>query len=261
MKIVLRSLFVLFIGLAFVACDSAKDSNQLSTIESIKIKDRLVIGVKDNVPSFGYLNKETGKIEGFEIDIAKLLTKAILGDETKLVTIPVSDRTRGRMLDTKRVDAIIATFSATKLREYIYTFSSPYYQNQIGCLVKKDPSITSIEDLNNKIIGVYGGSTSKKAIDDLLLDLNMTFDIKTYQDYGWIKAELISGNIDAFCIDRAVLLEYVDEHTRILDYGFSLENYGIATRKDDPEFAEFIDEFVKTHKSDILNLINKWNIK
>src|SRR5262249_22505610 len=54
----------------------------------------LVAGVNAGAYKLGYLNPETGKIEGFEIDLVRELARAIFGDPTKyrLVALSVPQR-------------------------------------------------------------------------------------------------------------------------------------------------------------------------
>jgi ABC-type amino acid transport substrate-binding protein len=39
-------------------------------LEKIKAKGTLVVGVKHQVPPFGFLDTETGKLAGFDVDLA-----------------------------------------------------------------------------------------------------------------------------------------------------------------------------------------------
>ena len=107
--------------------------------KAIKDRDVLKVGVKVDVPKFGYKNAETGKIEGFEIDLAKQVAKKILGDENKVEFQGVTAKTRGPLLDNGEVDMDVATFTITEERKKSYNFSDPYLKDGVGLLVKKEP--------------------------------------------------------------------------------------------------------------------------
>jgi putative glutamine transport system substrate-binding protein len=80
-------------------------------IKAIKDRGTLKVGVKVDVPKFGFKDPKTNKIEGFEIDIAKAIAKKILGDENKVELQAVTAKTRGPLLDNGEVDMIAATFT------------------------------------------------------------------------------------------------------------------------------------------------------
>ncbi|MDR1970466.1 MAG: transporter substrate-binding domain-containing protein, partial [Treponema sp.] len=80
----------------------------------------LKVGVKSDVPGFGLLNPDTGKYEGLEIDMAKLIAKEIFGDENRVAFTPVTAKTRGPLLDNGDIDFVIATFTVTEERKLTY---------------------------------------------------------------------------------------------------------------------------------------------
>ncbi len=86
-------------------------------IKAIKDRGVLKAGVKVDVPKFGYKDPQSGKVEGFEIDLTKAIAKKILGDETKIDVQGVTAKTRGPLLDNGEVDMVIATFTITEERK------------------------------------------------------------------------------------------------------------------------------------------------
>ncbi|ABK83125.1 transporter substrate-binding domain-containing protein [Campylobacter fetus] len=259
-----KGLLILGTGLVFAACSSntSSDSKEAnSNLENIKSKGIFTAGVKDDVPGFGLLNKQTGKIEGFEIDIAKLLSKHILGDENKVKLVSVTAKTRGPMLDNSTLDAVIATFTITDERKKTYDYTTPYYKDAVGLLVRKDGGVNTLKDLEGGTIGVSMSSTSKKSILEAAKNLGIELKFNEYPDYPSIKAALDAKRIDAFSVDKSILLGYIDDNSVILDESFAPQEYGIATRKNDPEFSKYVDEFVIANKSQIDELAKKWGLK
>jgi beta-glucosidase/6-phospho-beta-glucosidase/beta-galactosidase/ABC-type amino acid transport substrate-binding protein len=61
-----------------------------------KIQERgyLIVGVKDNVPGFGYRDPNTDEFSGLEIDLARSIAQTILGDSSKIRFRPVSTQER-----------------------------------------------------------------------------------------------------------------------------------------------------------------------
>ena len=75
--VLILSSFVLA-SLLFIPCLAAPAD--APEIKAIKNRGVLKVGVKVDVPNFGYRDPKTGKIDGFEIELARILAKEILGD-------------------------------------------------------------------------------------------------------------------------------------------------------------------------------------
>ncbi|STP11087.1 amino acid ABC transporter [Helicobacter cinaedi] len=229
-------------------------------LDDIKKRGEIVVGVKNDVPRFALLDQKTKEIQGFEVDVAKLLAKSILGDEKKIKLIAVNAKTRGPLLDNGSIDAVIATFTITPERKRTYNFSQPYYKDAVGLLVLKEKGYKSIADMKNTTIGVAQAATSKKAIDTAAKKLGVNVKFNEFPDYPSIKAALDAKRVDAFGVDKSILLGYVDDKSEILPDSFEPQEYGIVSPKKDKEFAAFIDKFVKDNKAQIDELATKWGL-
>lgn len=229
-------------------------------LDDIKKRGEIVVGVKNDVPRFALLDQKTKEIQGFEVDVAKLLAKSILGDEKKIKLVAVNAKTRGPLLDNGSIDAVIATFTITPERKRTYNFSQPYYKDAVGLLVLKEKGYKSIADMKNTTIGVAQAATSKKAIDTAAKKLGVNVKFNEFPDYPSIKAALDAKRVDAFGVDKSILLGYVDDKSEILPDSFEPQEYGIVSPKKDKEFAAFIDKFVKDNKAQIDELATKWGL-
>jgi len=80
--------------------DKGDDSTAAAegVLETIKERDKLIVGVKFDTKLFGLKDPATGNVEGFDIDVAKLLAKEILGDENKIELVEVTSKTRMPLL-------------------------------------------------------------------------------------------------------------------------------------------------------------------
>lgn len=229
-------------------------------LDDIKAKGQLVVGVKNDVPHYALLDQATGEIKGFEVDVAKMLAKSILGDENKIKLVPVNAKTRGPLLDNGSVDVVIATFTITPERKKIYNFSEPYYQDAIGLLVLKEKGYKSLADMKGATIGVAQAATTKKVITQAAQKEGIEVKITEFPDYPTIKAALDAKRVDAFSVDKSILLGYVDSKSEILPDSFEPQAYGIVSKKSDTAFADYINDFVKNNKQSIDELAKKWGL-
>lgn len=232
----------------------------------------LKVGTKIDVPKFGLQNTATGDMEGVEIDLAYEIAGKIFGctaaeaKDKKLVSFQgVTAKTRGPLLDNGEVDLVIATYTITPERKETWNFSTPYYTDAVGLMVLKDSGITSIEDLDGKIIGVSQGSTTKEGFKAYVaekgLDVNPEFE--EFDGYPSLAAALAAKNIDVFSVDRAILAGYNDDTTLILEDRFAEQDYGVASKLDNKGLAELVDGVVTGLKDSgtMDTMLKDWGIE
>ena len=232
-------------------------------VKAIYDRGELNVGVKSDVPRFGCYDDETNTIDGFEVDIARAISNKIFGNPDKINLQGVTSKTRGPLLENDQLDLVIATFTITDERKKIYNFSKPYYTDGVGMMVKKNSGIKSINDLNGKTIGVVKGTTSRKAIQDVVDKYAIKVQFAESGTYPELKEALTTGRIDVFSVDTAILYGYLDDSTDILKDHFSQQNYGIACKKSNTGLAELIDKTIAEMKQngEMDKLLQKWGLK
>ncbi|MDR2796678.1 MAG: transporter substrate-binding domain-containing protein [Spirochaetaceae bacterium] len=259
----LKKLF-LFVSAALliVTASACKKQEDASGTAAIKRAGVLKVGVKADVPGFGLFNTSTNQYEGLEIEIAKLLAKEILVDSGKVRFEPVTAKTRGPLLDNGELDMIIATFTITDERKLTYNFSTPYYTDAVGMLVKKSSGISRLADLNGKMIGVAQSATSKEAIDAAAKAIGVTLQFAEFSTYPEIKAALDSGRVDVFSVDKSILNGYLDSESVILPDEFSPQPYGVTTKLSNKALADYVDGLIQEWLGDgtIPALIEQFNL-
>ncbi|AET66231.1 periplasmic component of amino acid ABC-type transporter/signal transduction system [Desulfosporosinus orientis DSM 765] len=237
-------------------------SGEPADVQAIKDRGVLKVGVKVDVPNFGYKDPKTGEIDGLEIDLAKAVSKKIFGEE-KIEPTAVTAKTRGPLLDSGDVDLVIATFTITEERKKSYNFSDPYFTDGVKLMVKKDSGIKSLKDLDGKKIGVAQSATSKKAIQEAADKIGVKVDFLEFSTYPEIKAALDSGRVDCFSVDGSILFGYLDDTTAILDDSFSPQDYGVASKMGNDGLAKLVNDTIGEMKSsgELDKLVQKWGLK
>jgi aspartate/glutamate/glutamine transport system substrate-binding protein len=243
--------------------DGADTNKAAGSVEAIKARGTLKVGVKVDIPKFGYKDPKTNEITGFEIDIARAIAKKITGDAGKVDLQAVTAKTRGPLLDNGEIDLVIATFTITEERKQSYNFSDPYFVDGVGLLVKKSAGISSLKDLNGKNIGVAQSATTKQAIQKEAEKLGIKVNFLEFGTYPEIKSALDAGRVDCFSVDGSILSGYVDDSTAILSDRFSPQNYGVASKKSNEELAAFVNTTIAEMKKsgEIDKLIEKWALQ
>ena len=73
MKKVIFLLLITFFTLSLTGCSGSKEPKDL--LSKIKFKNKIVIGIKNDSKPFGYI--ENGELKGFDVDIAKSVSKML----------------------------------------------------------------------------------------------------------------------------------------------------------------------------------------
>ncbi len=229
------------------------------TIDAIKKRGKLVAGVKFDTNLFGLKNPSSGKVEGFDIDIAKAIAKKILGDENKLELKEVTSKTRIPMLQNGEIDLIIATMTITEERKQQVEFSDIYFMAGQSILVKKGSPLKSVADLKkgDKVLAVKG-STSATNIRQKVPDATI-LEFENYQDaFTALKA----GQGVALTTDNAILFGMMkqDANYEVVGGTFTDEPYGIAMPKGDTGFAGVVNQLLGDMKKsgDYDKLYESW---
>ncbi|MFB6891196.1 glutamate ABC transporter substrate-binding protein [Kitasatospora sp. NPDC056327] len=130
-------------------------------VKAIKARRSLVVGIDLNSYRWGSRNPNTGQLEGFDIDLAKAIGTAIMGDPDKVVLKSVPTAERIRFIQEGRVDIIVRTMSITCDRMEQIAFSRPYFKTSQRVVVpKSNPARTLDEALNGARVCAAAGSSS-----------------------------------------------------------------------------------------------------
>lgn len=218
------------------------------TIDAIKKRGKLLAGVKYDTKLFGLKDPATGKVEGFDVDMAKAIAKKVLGDENKVDLIEVTSKTRIPMLKNGDIDIIVATMTITEERKQEVDFSDIYFKAGQSLLVKKGSPIQSINDLKKGVkVLTAKGSTSATNIRQKAPDATV-LEFDNYQDaFTALKA----GQGDAVTTDNAILYGMTKQDPDFVVVGgtFTDEPYGMAIRKGDAGFVALVNDLLKEMKA------------
>jgi ABC-type amino acid transport substrate-binding protein len=212
-------------------------------------KGKIVVGVKFDVPPMGALNPAVNKPEGFDVDIAKQIAKAIFGDENKVEFVEAITKNREPFLTEDKVDMVVATYTITDARKQIIDFSNPYYVAGQSILVRKDyTAINKLEDMNGKKVCTQQGSTSEQKVRSAVPQA----DLLTLATISECALALQDKRIDAVTTDdiQLVGISIKDPNTKLVGGVFTSEPYGIGMKQGRPEFVQFVNDQLAAMEKD-----------
>ncbi|KRM44324.1 transporter substrate-binding domain-containing protein [Lentilactobacillus parafarraginis] len=264
MKKILSKIGLVFALLIMVvslgACSQSSSGAKRDVLKDDKQSNTITWGVKADTKLFGLMEVKDNRIKGFEVDLAKAMTKQILGKNGKARFIQVTSQTRMPLLANGNIDAIMATMTITPERAKQVDFTRSYFDAGQAILVKNGSPIKNVKGLNHKgavVLGVVGSNSvqniKKFAPKARVLQLS---------DYSQALTALKSGQGDALTTDNGILYGMSIENPGYSVVGgtFTKEPYGIATAKGQkPLHNAMNNALTKVENSGQYNkLIYKW---
>ena len=216
-----------------------------TTMGKIQAAGEIKIGVKYDVPPFGFKNPQNDEIEGFDVDFGQAIADK-LGVEPKFIEA-ISDN-RIPFLQDGTVDLVLSTMTINAERAQEIGFSEPYYIARGRILVPPDSDIAGIDDLAGKKVCTALGSTYEETLKEQAPDA----DLKLVDSYSECLELVQNGAVDAVSTDDVILTGMIiQDDTLKLTEGEPLttEPYGAGLPKDDAEFKEFVDGVLEEYKS------------
>jgi polar amino acid transport system substrate-binding protein len=205
---------------------------------NIKQRGRWNIGVKCDVPPFGYIDVQ-GKNQGFDVEIGRMFARYAFGRAQRVTFVCAPTAAREPLITSGRVDLVISTFSYSADRATRIDFSEPYYNAGGRLLVKNNGPVQKLADIKGRNIATTSGSVYDRWMKNCFPGTNVI----TTDTFTNAKLTLDQGRADAVMFDDAVLLPVAaaDPNTKITDDTFLASPYGIGMRKGNTELKAWVD--------------------
>jgi glutamate transport system substrate-binding protein len=249
---------LVFASLTLAACggdddddDGGEEAAQVeefpagTTMADLQEAGEITIGVKYDVPPFGFENPQTGEVEGFDVDLGNYIADRLGVEPTYREA--TSDN-RIPLLVDGTIDLILSTMTITEERDLEIDFSEPYYIANGDVLVPEGSDIASLDDLNGQRVCTAIGSTYQETIRQEAPDA----DLRLVDLYSECFDQVQTGAVDAVSTDNVILTGMVtqDPSLRLLGLDYTTEPYGAGITEGDAEFKQFVDESIATFIED-----------
>ena len=234
-----------------------------SSLNKIVQRGELRIGLDPGYMPFEMKDKK-GRLIGYDIDMAKKMAKE-MGVKVKFVSTAWDGIIAG--LVTEKYDIIMSGMTITQQRNNKVNFANPYIVVGQTMLMKKSLSskVKSAADLDKKEytivtkLGVTGEIAARKFFKNA--------KILTFETEADAASEVLNGKADAMVYDQPYNVLFMSDKGAgklvHLDQPLTYEPLGWAIRKGDPDFLNWLNNFLRQMKEDKVvnfhaNLYNKW---
>ena len=205
---------------------------------NIKARKRWIIGVKCDVPPFGYIDVR-GKNAGFDVEIAQWFARYAFGNKNRVTYECAPTAVREPLLTGDRVDLVISTFTYTADRDTRIDFSRAYYKATGRLLVKNDSPIRSLADLAGKKVSTTSGSIYDRWLRNCFK--STTPDVQATLSNALLAFN--QGRSDAVMFDDTALapLAAADRTSKMTDDLFLALPYGIGIKQGNTALKRWVD--------------------
>ncbi|MET7844037.1 glutamate ABC transporter substrate-binding protein [Streptomyces sp. NPDC005356] len=215
-----------------------------STMDKIRKRGRLIVGVKYDQPAFGLLNPLTGQPEGFDIEIARLIAKNLTGSKKNITFVETVTANREAFLQQGKVDLVLASYVVNDKRKKQVAFAGPYFDTGISIMTRKgDRSIRKTADLNGRPVCVAQGSTSA----DVLPHLAPRAELREFSAYSYCAQALKDHRVDAMVTSESILIgleQQNPDELAVLPGHLEPEEVAVGLPKGDRALHRHLDAFL-----------------
>ena len=209
-----------------------------STMAEIRERGALRVGISADTLRMSARNPFTGDIEGFDIDVARAIAEAILGDPDKVRFRVITSAQREQVLVDHQVDVVVRTFSITCERWERIAFSAEYYHAGQKLLVPMSSGVREVADLAGQRVCASDRTTS--------LALARTWKNVTAvaaATHTQCLALFQQGRVDAITGDDTVLAGFAaqDPYARVVGKALSDEPYGVGIPPNQVDMVRFVN--------------------
>ena len=230
---------IVVVAAAFVlaAVTSCRNAGNGRTVADIKKSGTVRIAVFSDKKPFGYVD-ENGAYQGYDVYFAERIAQDL---GVKVAYVPVEPAARVEVLETNKVDIVLANFTKTPERAEKVDFALPYMKVALGVVSPDSGLITAPEQLNGRTLIVAKGTTAETYFTENHPEVNLLkFDL-----YADTYKALLDGRGNAFSTDNTEVLAW------------AIENPGFTVGIESLGNVDTINPAVKKGNDDLLSWLNE----
>jgi arginine/ornithine transport system substrate-binding protein len=180
---------------------------------------RLRIGFAVGYAPFSEIGSD-GQLKGFEIDLAQALCKQ-MGQACTPVILEFDGLIPA--LQSRKIDAIMASMSITPERQQVIAFTAPYYFSPARMVMRSDMKLdVSPAGMKGRRIGVERGTIHERFLAEQFPDSQ----VLRYATQDQVFLDLKSGRLEATLVDAVIAQFGFLNHADGRGFGFAGPDFG-----------------------------------
>jgi len=265
LQLIAVALIMLFVGvgIGYYYSQSQIPPPPASLFEKIKERGYIVVGTSADYPPFEFIDPNTKKIAGLDVDIVEAVAKE-LGVSVKWEDMPFDSLIAAAQ--TGKIDMVAAAMGLKAERIPKLDYSIAYEVGDNVLVVKGDSPVQPFADLAeagklNLKIGVQSGTIQEGIINDLVKEGKAKKEnVVSYVRVDLMISDLVAGRIDAALIDKPVADSFATRYAIRTVYTEWAPPKCLWIPKGEKELRDAIDTaLLKLHNAGVIKqLISKW---
>lgn len=227
-------------------------------LDTIRARGRLVVGLDTGSNLMSFRDPSTGRIAGFDVDIAREIARDLLGSPDLLDFRILNSADREKALQDSTVDIVAKTMTITCARRERVDFSTVYFVAQQRVLVIKGSDVRDVADLAGRRVCVVRGTTSLMR----LRQLQPSAAILTVPSWADCLVVLQQRQVDAVSTDDTILagLASQDPYLELVGAPIGTEPYGIGIAQGREDLVRFVNGTLERIRRDgtWTQIYNRW---
>ena len=234
-------------------------------LDQIRARGKLVVSTKNDAKKE---HKDPAHFDkrGFELDLARAITRRLFGDESHLEVRIVARPVRLPMLATGSVDLVISMIPVTPENASQCDFSHPYFSSGLSLLLREHAQPTSLKDLAGKTIAFRRQSYNRYG-DELqrLADANgVTLAIRYFPTFAAAASAVATGEVAAMGGNFVDLDAYRKAHGGFAVNATLLEErrVAVAVKKGNDDLLRLVNDTIDDLKKtgELRRMTEKWHL-
>ncbi|MFJ7281770.1 transporter substrate-binding domain-containing protein [Pseudomonas sp. NPDC099000] len=214
-----------------------------SKLDSVLARGKLIVGTgSTNAP--WHFQGADGKLQGFDIDIGRMIAKGLFNDPTKVEFVVQSSDARIPNLLTDKVDISCQFITVTASRAQQVAFTLPYYREGVGLLLPANSKYKEIEDLKAANDSVTVAVLQNVYAEELVHQALPKAKVDQYDSVDLMYQAVNSGRADAAATDQSSVKYLMVQNPgryRSPAYAWSPQTYACAVKRGDQDWLNFVN--------------------
>jgi polar amino acid transport system substrate-binding protein len=231
--------FLFVASAAAVGVAQAADSK----LDSVLARGKLIVGTgSTNAP--WHFQGADGKLQGFDIDIGRMVAKGLFNDPSKVEFVVQSSDARIPNLLTDKVDMSCQFITVTASRAQQVAFTLPYYREGVGLLLPANSKYKEIEDLKAANDSVTVAVLQNVYAEELVHQALPKAKVDQYDSVDLMYQAVNSGRADAAATDQSSVKYLMVQNPgryRSPAYAWSPQTYACAVKRGDQDWLNFVN--------------------
>jgi polar amino acid transport system substrate-binding protein len=214
-----------------------------SKLDSVLARGKLIVGTgSTNAP--WHFQGADGKLQGFDIDIARMVAKGLFNDPSKVEFVVQSSDARIPNLLTDKVDMSCQFITVTASRAQQVAFTLPYYREGVGLLLPANSKYKEIDDMQAAGDSITVAVLQNVYAEELVHQALPKAKVDQYDSVDLMYQAVNSGRADAAATDQSSVKYLMVQNAgryRSPAYAWSPQTYACAVKRGDQDWLNFVN--------------------